>query len=134
MNLKLERKWLTDKSTIGVLSINGKVECFILEDVVRPQKIFGKTAIPAGQYRVTITPSNRFKRELPLLVNVPNYDGIRIHPGNSAADTEGCLLPGRNREADRVTESRLAFNALFAKLKAALARGEQVWIEIVNPK
>ncbi len=95
MNLKLLRKTFTEESTIGVLSVNGTAECFTLEDKVRAVKIPGKTAIPAGIYEVTITFSDRFQKPLPLLLNVPNFAGIRIHPGNTAADTEGCILVGK---------------------------------------
>ena len=121
MNLELNRKWFTPESTIGELYVNGVFECFILEDRYRPgePKVFGKTAIPCGRFEVKITPSPRFKRDLPLLLKVPNYEGVRIHPGNKPADTEGCLLPGKVRQADRVLESRAAFDALFLKLKGA---------------
>lgn len=106
-----------------------------MEDVLRPPgvKLKGKTAIPAGVYDVTITPSARFKKELPLLLNVPMFEGIRIHPGNTAADTEGCLLPGRLREADFVGQSNVAFQALFAKLRAEIMRKGTIKIEIINP-
>lgn len=133
MELKLQRKWLTDNSTIGELTVNGKFSCYVLEDVVRAEKIYGKTAIPAGRYRITLTLSARFKRVLPLLNDVPNYAGVRIHPGNTAADTEGCLLPGLQRQKDAVLSSRTAFNLLFAQLTEANQRGEAMWIEIVNP-
>ena len=131
MELTLQRKWLTEQSTIGELTIAGKFACYVLEDVVRANKIHGKTAIPAGRYRITLTPSARFKRVLPLLNDVPNYAGVRIHPGNTAADTEGCLLPGMARGNDVVTQSRLAFNAIF---KQMLNAKEEIWIEIINPK
>ena len=128
MNLLLHRRWLTEKSTIGELSIDGAFECFVLEDRYRlpsEPKVYGETAIPNGRYEVRITNSPRFSAmaghpvDLPLLIGVPGYEGVRIHPGNVPADTEGCLLPGRVRGVDRVEESRLAFDALFAKLKAA---------------
>lgn len=102
---------------------------YVLEDAVRPAKIKGKTAIPAGRYQIVITPSNRFKRDLPLLLNVPNYEGIRIHAGNTAADTEGCLLPGAIAETNRVLNSRIAFNQLFSTIRVLLKEGE-LWIEI----
>ncbi len=127
--LQLQRKWATDKSTIGELTLDGKFLCFVLEDVVRPQKIKGKTAIPAGKYKIFVTPSNRFKRDLPVLLNVPNYEGIRIHPGNAPEDTEGCLLPGLERTTDRVLASRIAFDHLFSTIRVLLKQSE-VWIEI----
>ena len=121
MNLELRRKWLTDKSTIGELFVDGVFECFVLEDRVRQHEpiVFGETAIPFGRFGVVITHSPRFNRDLPLLVAVPGYEGVRIHPGNVAADTEGCLLPGRSHGVDRVDDSRVAFDALFAKLMKA---------------
>lgn len=133
MELKLVRKWLTQNSTIGELSVNGKFECFVIEDNYPTpwKKTPGKTAIPAGKYEVIVNLSNRFKVDMPLLLNVPEYAGIRIHPGNTSADTEGCLLPGRIRQQDKVLESKLAYDALFTKIKAALAKGEKVNIEIV---
>jgi hypothetical protein len=122
VNLELKRRWLTPRSTIGELFVDGVLECFILEDRYRPppeKKVYGQTAIPCGRYEVRITHSPRFGVDLPLLINVPGYEGVRIHPGNTADDTEGCLLPGRRRAADQLFESRLAFEPLFAKLKAA---------------
>ena len=99
--LTLIRKIKTDKSTIGELFINGEFQCYILEDTDRglyqdmplqellSKKIYGETAIPTGTYEVVISFSNRFKKYLPLLLNVPGYEGIRIHPGNYAKDTLG---------------------------------------------
>lgn len=129
MNLKLVRRTLTEQSTIGTLSINGVFECFTLEDRVRPVKIHGATAIPAGIYEVAITFSDRFRKPLPLLLNVPNFAGIRIHPGNTAEDTEGCILVGTTERKDFIGNSRVAFKALFTKLDAALRR-EKVFIEV----
>lgn len=132
LSLKLIRSTFTKVSTIGELSANGKFECHILEDPVRPVKIAGITAIPAGTYSVIVSHSPKFGRDLPLLEDVPNFEGIRIHPGNKASDTEGCLLPGRSKSTDSVGESRVAFGALFDKIKAARTRGETVQIEIVE--
>jgi hypothetical protein len=131
MNLKLVRKSFTEESTMGELSINGKSECFTLEDKVRAVKIHGKTAIPAGIYEVSITFSDKFKKQLPLLNNVPNFAGIRIHSGNTAADTEGCILVGTSKGKDFVGGSRAAFKALFQKLEAALKK-EKIFIEVVG--
>ena len=131
MNLRLLRKTFTEESTIGVLSINGATECFTLEDKVRAVKIAGKTAIPAGIYEVVITFSDRFRKPLPLLLNVPNFAGIRIHPGNTAEDTEGCILVGQTQGTNQVGKSKVAFAALFAKLEAGLTQ-EKVFIEVVG--
>ena len=131
MKLTIERKWLTDKSTIGELSVDGSADCFTLEDVVRDgEKVYGQTAIPAGSYNIVITHSPHFKRELPLLENVPGFEGVRIHAGNTAADTEGCILVGTHKGPDVVFESRKAFDALFPKIQAALAAGDSVTLEI----
>lgn len=131
MTLTMRRKHLTPQSTISTLDVDGVFECWILEDVVRAPgvKVAGKTAIPAGRYEVVVTFSNRFQRMLPLLLRVPMFEGIRIHPGNTAADTEGCLLPGITRAVDYVGNSRMAFDKLFGKIEAA-AKAGKVWIEI----
>jgi uncharacterized membrane protein len=131
MNLKLVRKTFTEESTIGELSVDGKFECFTLEDKVRAVKIHGKTAIPEGIYEISITFSNKFKKQLPLLNKVPNFDGIRIHSGNVAADTEGCILVGTGKGKDSVSSSRVAFNALFPKLQKALTK-EKIFIQVIG--
>lgn len=134
MELLLKRVQLDPDVTIGELYVNGRFESFTVEDTVRPdgEKVYGKTAIPYGTYKIVITMSNRFKRLLPLLLNVPNFDGIRIHPGNTAADTDGCILPGADRLAKGVGKSRLAFDLLFGKLQAAESRCEQITIDITR--
>lgn len=130
MKLELKRRWLTEASTVGELYVDGERECFVLEDRYRPPpeaKVYGATAIPCGRYEVRITHSPRFGRDLPLLIGVPGFEGVRIHPGNSAADTEGCLLPGRIRHGESVKESRLAFVELFAKLQGAAT---PIWLTV----
>lgn len=121
MNILIKRRASTTKSTLSEWFVDGVFECYGLEDVVRPagEKVWGKTAIPAGTYQVIISWSPRFKRPLPLLLNVPGFAGVRIHSGNTAADTEGCLLPGTGAGADVVTNSRVAFEKLFKKIEAA---------------
>lgn len=132
MRLRLVRNTYTTESTLGELSVEGDFECHVLEDPVRRQKIPGSTAIPAGTYRVAITHSPRFRRLLPLLEDVPGFEGIRIHAGNTAEDTDGCLLPGRSRAINAVGESRAANDALFAKIRGALEAHQSVSIEIVE--
>jgi hypothetical protein len=134
MKITVVREWFTLDCTIGQLLVDGVFECFTLEDMVRPesQKVFGKTAIPYGKYSVSITYSPHFKRMLPLLSGVPNFDGVRIHPGNYAADTEGCLLVGNQRVKGAVLDSRSAFNNLFGKISAAIAHKDTVTIEYMN--
>lgn len=118
MDITVIRKWFTDSSTIAELSLNGNFECFILEDKVRAPgvKIDGITAIPAGTYQVIVDYSTRFKRYLFHILDVPQFTGVRIHSGNIAVDTEGCLLTGREKMHDQVLFSRVAFGPLFTKL------------------
>lgn len=135
MKLRLERTWRGQNCTIGQMEVDGAHECFTLEDVDRPAKIYGETAIPKTPedkpYNVIITPSNRFKRDLPLVENVPGFEGIRIHPGNTAEDTDGCILVGRTKGSTWISESRAAFNDLFDKIKKALDAGDTVTLEIM---
>jgi len=131
MNLLLNRETFTDKSTIGSLLIDGHFFCYTLEDVVRGgNKIPGKTAIPYGTYKIIINMSNRFKQLMPQLLDVPKFEGIRIHSGNTAEDTEGCILVGFKKGIDIVTESRLAFKCLFASFQSAINHGERITIDI----
>lgn len=122
MKLTLNRSKPIGNSTPGTLFIDGKFECYTLEDLVRAKKIPGLTAIPTGTYVVQITMSNRFKKLLPLLLNVPNFEGVRIHAGNTSEDTEGCILVGAGTSIlcgnAVITDSRKAFSSLFAKLQA----------------
>jgi len=132
MEILLERVEKKPGYTIGSISVDGDWECWCIEDEVRDgAKVPGKTAIPAGKYFIQVTMSARFKKPLPLLLAVPNFEGVRIHPGNTAEDTEGCILPGADRYAASVGRSRIAFDALFVKIKEAIAKGERVSIEIV---
>lgn len=135
MRIEVRREILDSRSAIGRMFINGQFECYTLEDTVRTPgvKIPGQTAIPAGTYDVTINYSNRFARRMPQLLNVPNFDGIRIHSGNTDADTEGCILVGKAEGKDWIGQSRDAFNVLFPKLLDAYERGEEITISILNP-
>lgn len=139
MTVRLTREPTTGGATFGVIFVDGHYACFSLEDAVREQtgqpvsawKVPGQTAIPSGQYRVIVTPSVRFKQPLPLLLDVPGFSGVRIHPGNTIADTEGCILVGADRDDTRVLQSRVAFDGLFAQIQAASG---DIWIDIENPK
>ena len=131
MKIEVIRHTFTERSTIGSLYLNGKFECYTLEDVVRVgPKVPGATAIPEGIYPVQITFSNRFKRDLPLLLNVPNFEGIRIHSGNRDTDTEGCILVGKAKAADRISNSVDAFNNLWPQIQTAWFHKEDITIEI----
>ena len=119
MQITVKRLHKTNTSTIGELLIDGLFECYTLEDIERPVKIKAETAIPKGTYKVIINQSNRFKRLMPLLLNVPNFEGVRIHAGNTNHDTEGCILVGRTRSKDFIGQSRKAYEKLFKKMQAA---------------
>jgi hypothetical protein len=92
-------------------------------------KIYGKTAIPKGRYEVVISWSNRFKKFMPLLLNVQNFEGIRIHTGNTAKNTLGCILVGKNKNEDSISNSRIAYEKLFSKLEIA-SKKEKTFITI----
>ena len=147
MHLLQKRKFKGDKYTISDVFIDGVKICNMLEDPVRnlidknkdgdfndpgEGKVYGNTAIPSGTYEIVITYSPRFKKYLPLLVDVPGYSGIRIHSGNSALDTSGCLLPGVNDVKGKVSQSRKYFTLIFDKISNALnVKHEKVFIEII---
>ena len=126
MKLQLIRDLTDGKRTFGKLFIDGEFVCDTLEDVDRRLesggvKVPGETAIPLGTYTLTVNQSPRFKRLLPLLLSVPDFSGVRMHPGNSEADTEGCILLGV-RYKDRLIDSRLTFNKVFDRIYAEYQR------------
>jgi hypothetical protein len=128
MTVKVVRKWFTEESTIGEMFIDGVFLCYTLEDKdrnlkhtdsllwIKTRKVYGKTAIPTGTYKCGFTISNRFKRVLPEIFNVKGYTGVRIHAGNTAEDTHGCLLLGNKKAYDKIFESRLAMQEFFLKV------------------
>jgi hypothetical protein len=126
MELLLARKWFSPHATVGELFVAGRYQCYTLEDLVRVDdpttvadegvKVYGKTAIPEGRYRLSINYSRRFNMVLPILHDVPGFTGIRIHAGNDADDTEGCILVGRTRKPDWVGDSRQALGDLMWNL------------------
>ena len=120
MKLVLKRFEYKNTYTIGKLYVNGVYYCYTLEDVVRPkgEKVNGQTAIPTGTYSVIIDHSNRFNCDMPHILNVPGFEGIRIHKGNTSADTEGCILLGTTWAGkDFIGNSKFAFDPLFEKMK-----------------
>lgn len=119
MRLYLYRKVFTGQSTIGELWIERKFFCYTLEDIVRDIKIAGETAIPAGSYQVIMTYSPRFKKILPLICGVPDFEGVRIHTGNKASHTEGCILVGYAKAENFIGQSKKAFNDLMQILSIA---------------
>lgn len=128
MNIRIKRIAKKNDYTIGQMYIDGEYYCDTLEDKDRglkqtdtadeisKKKVYGKTAIPTGAYNVELTYSPKFKRILPLIDNVRGFSGIRIHNGNTAADTEGCILVGRNTIVGMVTHSVETLNKLMDKL------------------
>ena len=142
MELRLERLWPKAEYTVGRLYIDGEMYCNTLEDRVADvnrngeldgteRKVPGKTAIPYGTYKIFYGWSPRFGRNLPRLLNVTAFDGILIHPGNTAEDSAGCILVGRNTEVGRLTQSRFYSDELNKRIDIAQRRGEPITIEIV---
>ena len=142
MKLRLERKYFKETYTIGNLYINGSLFSNTLEDKNRDvnkngkfdngeTKIYGETCIPFGTYKIILTISPKFKRELPRLLNVPSFEGVLIHKGNTAKDSAGCILVGENKETGKVLNSTSYEKKLVKIMKEAIARGEEITIEIV---
>lgn len=133
VKLRLDRFDLQPAYTMGRLYVDDVLECLTLEDAVRDgPKVPGATAIPAGTYPVQVTYSNRFGKPMPLIADVPGFAGIRIHSGNTVADTEGCILVGKMRVGATVQLSREAFAHLFPKIQAAQDAGQSITIDITN--
>lgn len=145
MELILTRKYFNDYYTIGHLSLDDHRLCDTLEDTVRDLvdlnddgdfmdsgegKIYGKTAIPAGRYRIILNYSPKLKRVLPLLLSVPGYTGIRIHKGVTASHTEGCILVGENTEKGRLSNGRYYEIMIITLIQQAKKAGEEIWITI----
>ena len=117
MEITLKRTKLDPDFTLGELSIDGEHFCYTVEDCVRDVKIKGQTAIAYGRYKIIVNMSNRFKRLMPLLIDVPQFEGVRIHTGNTALDSEGCIIIGIVQTANGVGMSRVAYQRLMAKLE-----------------
>lgn len=141
MNITIERKASINGATLGVMYIDGLFFCYTLEDVVRELKdvpvkewkIKGETAIPSGTYKLVIDYSNRYKRPMPHILNVEGFEGIRIHGGNTSADTEGCILLGDTIvDNNKIANSKIAFNRFFEKLDACLKDNKEVLIRLEN--
>ena len=143
MKLVLDRKWCKDTYSIGNLYIDGVKFCNTLEDKDRglnssmstteiiSKKVKSKTAIPKGTYEVTLNGvSPRFGSKQPRLLGVKGFDGVLIHAGNTAADTDGCISVGENKAGGKVLNSKVTYNNLYAKLKSAADKGEQITITI----
>lgn len=144
MELKLIRKYRCSNYCIDKLYINNEYFSDALEDPdrglidsmsleeIQKIKIKGNTCIPYGIYDIVITYSPKFKKNLPLLLNVKGFDGIRIHSGNTPQDTEGCLLLGFNKVKGQVIDSRVTVDKFIKTIQEALNKGEKVTIEITK--
>ena len=141
MEITLKRVALRDTYTIGKLYIDGSYFCDTLEDKVRDLnkdgvfdngevKIKGKTAIPYGTYEVVWSYSPRFGKFTPRLLNVNSFDGVLIHSGNTAEDTEGCIIVGQNKEVGKVLNSRETVNKLYPIIEDACKK-EKVELEVI---
>lgn len=134
MELILRRKFKGPAYTVGDLSVDGEFFCNTIEDTVRvlpascpdtprgrsctcKEKVYARTAIPAGTYKVTLAYSPKYKRRMPYLHDVPHFLGILIHPGNTEADSTGCIIVGENSVKGKVLNSRTTFRRLYARLE-----------------
>jgi hypothetical protein len=137
LKLLLVRDTFGADFTFGKLYADGQYVCDTLEDTDRHletggEKIYGKTAIPTGTYKVDITLSNRFKKLMPIFYNVPGFEGIRIHTGNTALDTDGCILCGTWRHGNTLRKSAAAFAIVMEVLQDAIAANRQIYIEVTR--
>lgn len=143
MELLIDRKWKKDSYTIGKLYINGEYFCDTLEDVdrnltsemsiteIKNKKVYGKTAVPTGLYTILYTYSPKYKRLMPLVDNVKGFSGIRIHSGNTAEDSLGCILLGFNKEKGKVLQSRDTCNKFYKLIEEAIyKKGEAITLKI----
>ena len=142
LRLMIDRAWKKPGYTISRFFVDGERWCEALEDTdrgltssmsteeIKAKKIYGRTAIPSGKYRVTLTWSPKFKKNLPLVNDVKCYSGIRFHAGNTANDSSGCILLGKNSAVGIVTNSTYWTEQLITAVKSAVDRGEIVTLEI----
>jgi len=119
MLIEVKRFEFKDTHTVGKMYVDGIYECYTLEDAVRNgTKVLGKTAIPIGTYKLIIDASTRFKQDMPHILDVPDFTGVRIHAGNTSADTDGCILLGSTWAGkDFIGNSKIAYKKFFDKLK-----------------
>ena len=153
MKINIDRLWPKETYTVGLLYVDGVRLCETLEDkdrglrkeddlsTIRSVKVYGETAIPAGTYKVAmdvVSPKYSAVKwykdlcggKMPRLLGVPGFEGILVHPGNTALDSYGCILVGRNTKVGQLTESKATFKKLYKKMKDAYDRGESITIEI----
>ena len=136
MKLTVKRIDFGSNYTGGKLYVDGKYFCDTIEDSDRKledggTKIHGETAIPRGFYRTILDFSQRFGREMPHLLDVPQFEGVRIHYGNSSADSEGCIIVGTNQKGNWVSNSRATFGRLFELMDKAYDSGDIIEVEVL---
>lgn len=142
MELRVERLWPRENYTVGRLYVNNEFFSNTLEDKIidknkngifdnGEKKVYGESAIPYGKYKVIYNWSPKFGRNLPRLLDVPHFEGILIHNGNTAKDSFGCILVGKNTSKGMLSESRYTSDKLNEIIDAAQKRGEEITIEIV---
>lgn len=142
MELRVERLWPRENYTVGRLYVNNEFFSNTLEDKIidkdksgvfdnGEKKVYGESAIPYGKYKVVYNYSPKFGRNLPRLLDVPHFEGILIHPGNTAKDSFGCILVGKNTSKGMLSESRYTSDKLNEIIDAAQKRDEEITIEIV---
>jgi hypothetical protein len=143
MKLRVDRIKMNENTTTGSLFINDKYMCDTLEDPVRDKKIYGRTAIPQGTYKLELNQlvemNKRYKERFPDIhkgmlhvMDVPNYTWILIHCGATAEDTAGCLLLGKDDGADKIKNSSDTYKRVYPIIAGAISRGEEVTIEYIN--
>ena len=142
MLIDIFRKYKKADYTIGIVTVDGERFSNSLEDTdrglnntmtpneIKCKKIYGQTAIPTGQYEIIFTYSVKFKKEMPLLLNVPGFEGVRVHNGNLPSETYGCILIGDNTAKGCVTNSRVKTQLLYDKMRFAISKGEKIYINI----
>lgn len=148
MKIIVKRTDYLPTMTIGEMSIDGRFICYSLEDKCREnpktdapfevvfEKVQGETAIPQGVYEVIIDMSMRFGREMPHLLNVPGFTGIRIHAGNKPTHTEGCILVGmskvgKGKDLSGIGMSKIAYGKVFDKIEVAYERHDNITLEVI---
>lgn len=153
MKIELERRWKKATYTIGRLYVDGVYFCNTLEDrdrglkqtdpiaTIRSRKVYGETAIPSGTYGVAMNVTSPkyaavswywqlCQGKMPRLLSVPGFEGILIHPGNTALDSLGCILVGKNTKVGQLTESKATFQKLYKEMAKAVKEGEEITIVI----
>ena len=133
MEITVTRKFqMGQPRTFGELAIDGAAVCHTLEDQVRPAgtKVPNETAIPFGRFKVIIDMSTRFGRLMLHILDVPGFTGVRVHGGNTEADTDGCILVGMSADGKEIYNCAPALALVFNAVQAAIARGEAVWLTI----